>query len=97
MNNMRSSSYAPVCVCTDGTLPIRRRRRHAFGADHQSCLKPLTEDDNIDCNESEADPGTFYDSQLNMCKEQSVIFHATVTNKTMCVCFALQIPKRLII
>nr|XP_046261580.1 phospholipid-transporting ATPase ABCA1b [Scatophagus argus]XP_046261583.1 phospholipid-transporting ATPase ABCA1b [Scatophagus argus] len=45
-------------VPSDGTLPVRRRRRtHAFGGgDHQSCLKPLTEDDNNDCNESEGDP-----------------------------------------
>uniref|UniRef100_A0A8C3A0D2 P-type phospholipid transporter n=1 Tax=Cyclopterus lumpus TaxID=8103 RepID=A0A8C3A0D2_CYCLU len=44
-------------VPSDGTLPVRRRRRtHAFGGgDHQSCLRPLTEDDN-DCNESEGDP-----------------------------------------
>ncbi|XP_044219098.1 phospholipid-transporting ATPase ABCA1-like isoform X2 [Thunnus albacares] len=45
-------------VPSDGTLPVRRRRRtHAFGGgDHQSCLKPLTEDDNNDCNESDGDP-----------------------------------------
>ncbi|XP_078145249.1 phospholipid-transporting ATPase ABCA1b isoform X2 [Centroberyx gerrardi] len=47
-------------VPSDGTLPVRRRRRtHAFGgSDHQSCLRPLTEDDDNDddCNESEADP-----------------------------------------
>uniref|UniRef100_A0AAR2ISX6 P-type phospholipid transporter n=1 Tax=Pygocentrus nattereri TaxID=42514 RepID=A0AAR2ISX6_PYGNA len=43
-------------MMSDGTVPIRRRRRHAFGADHQSCLKPLTEDDRFDGNESEADP-----------------------------------------
>ncbi|XP_067103215.1 phospholipid-transporting ATPase ABCA1b [Osmerus mordax] len=44
-------------VPSDGTLPVRRRRRHAFGGDHQSCLKPLTEDDdNKDDNDSEADP-----------------------------------------
>ncbi|XP_056624973.1 phospholipid-transporting ATPase ABCA1b [Triplophysa dalaica] len=41
---------------SDGTLPIRRRRQHAFGADHQSCLKPQTEDDNSDSNDSDADP-----------------------------------------
>ncbi|KAK9518564.1 hypothetical protein VZT92_023867 [Zoarces viviparus] len=42
-------------VPSDGTLPVRRRRRtHAFGGgDHQSCLRPLTEDD---CNESDGDP-----------------------------------------
>ncbi|TRY77726.1 hypothetical protein DNTS_029105 [Danionella cerebrum] len=38
----------------DGTLPSRRNRRHAFG-DHQSCLKPFTEDD-FDFNDSEGDP-----------------------------------------
>ncbi|XP_054872763.1 phospholipid-transporting ATPase ABCA1b isoform X1 [Amphiprion ocellaris] len=45
-------------VPSDGTLPVQRRRRtHAFGGgDHQSCLKPLTEDDNNDCNDSEGDP-----------------------------------------
>uniref|UniRef100_W5LAQ7 P-type phospholipid transporter n=1 Tax=Astyanax mexicanus TaxID=7994 RepID=W5LAQ7_ASTMX len=43
-------------ILSDGTFPIRRRRRHAFGADHQSCLKPLTEDDRYDGNESEVDP-----------------------------------------
>ncbi|XP_062404777.1 phospholipid-transporting ATPase ABCA1-like [Sardina pilchardus] len=43
-------------IISDGTLPVRRRRRHhAFGGDHQSCLKPLTEDDQND-NDSEADP-----------------------------------------
>ncbi|KAM4621970.1 phospholipid-transporting ATPase ABCA1b isoform 2-T2 [Polymixia lowei] len=41
-------------VPSDGTLPVRRRRRtHAFGGDHQSCLRPLTEDDDNDCNDSE--------------------------------------------
>ncbi|TMS01206.1 ATP-binding cassette sub-family A member 1 [Larimichthys crocea] len=47
-------------VPSDGTLPVRRRRRtHAFGGgDHQSCLKPLTEDDNDDCNESDGDAET---------------------------------------
>ncbi|RXN29147.1 ATP-binding cassette sub-family A member 1-like protein [Labeo rohita] len=43
-------------IISDGTLPVRRHRRHAFGADHQSCLKPLTEDDNFDCNDSDGDP-----------------------------------------
>lgn len=43
-------------MLSDGTFPVRRQRRHAFGADHQSCLKPLTEDDSFDCNESEGDP-----------------------------------------
>ncbi|XP_014824964.1 PREDICTED: ATP-binding cassette sub-family A member 1-like isoform X3 [Poecilia mexicana] len=36
---------------SDGVVPTRTRRRHAFG-DHQSCLKPFTEDD-FDCNDSE--------------------------------------------
>ncbi|TSK45874.1 ATP-binding cassette sub-family A member 1 [Bagarius yarrelli] len=49
----------------DGTLPVRRRRRHAFGADHQSCLKPLTEDENFDCNESEVEPDTKETDHLN--------------------------------
>ncbi|XP_024139098.1 phospholipid-transporting ATPase ABCA1 isoform X1 [Oryzias melastigma] len=45
-------------VPSDGTLPIRTRRRtHAFGGgEHQSCLKPITEDDTYDCNDSEGDP-----------------------------------------
>ncbi|XP_051513569.1 phospholipid-transporting ATPase ABCA1-like [Myxocyprinus asiaticus] len=43
-------------ILSDGTLPVRRHRRHAFGADHQSCLKPLTEDDDFDSNDSDADP-----------------------------------------
>ncbi|GAA6093024.1 phospholipid-transporting ATPase ABCA1b [Tachysurus ichikawai] len=42
-------------MMSDGTLPVPRRRRHAFGADHQSCLKPVIEDD-FDCNESEVEP-----------------------------------------
>ncbi|XP_010886853.2 phospholipid-transporting ATPase ABCA1 isoform X2 [Esox lucius] len=37
---------------SDGTIPARRHRRHAFG-DHQSCLKPFTEDDGFDFNDSE--------------------------------------------
>ncbi|KAI7811411.1 putative ATP-binding cassette sub-family A member 1 [Triplophysa rosa] len=36
---------------SDGILPTRRNRRHAFG-DHQSCLKPFTEDE-FDFNDSE--------------------------------------------
>ncbi|KAF5903351.1 ATP-binding cassette sub-family A member 1-like [Clarias magur] len=52
-------------MMSDGTLPIRRRRRHAFGADHQSCLKPLTEDDNFDGNDSEADPDSRETDVLN--------------------------------
>uniref|UniRef100_A0A3Q3BQ74 P-type phospholipid transporter n=1 Tax=Kryptolebias marmoratus TaxID=37003 RepID=A0A3Q3BQ74_KRYMA len=39
---------------SDGVVPTRIRRRHAFG-DHQSCLKPFTEDD-FDFNDSEGDP-----------------------------------------
>ncbi|XP_066576539.1 phospholipid-transporting ATPase ABCA1 [Amia ocellicauda] len=39
---------------SDGTIPIRRNRRHAFG-DRQSCLRPFTEDD-VYCNDSEGDP-----------------------------------------
>ncbi|XP_054649053.1 phospholipid-transporting ATPase ABCA1-like [Dunckerocampus dactyliophorus] len=43
-------------VPSDGTLPVRRRRRtHAFGGgDPQSCLKPLTDEHND--NESDGDP-----------------------------------------
>lgn len=46
-------------LCPDGTLPVQRRRRtHAFGGgDHQSCLKPLTEDENNDGNDSDGDAG----------------------------------------
>uniref|UniRef100_A0A674DFE8 P-type phospholipid transporter n=1 Tax=Salmo trutta TaxID=8032 RepID=A0A674DFE8_SALTR len=40
---------------SDGAIPARRHRRHAFG-DHQSCLKPFTEDDAFDFNDSEGDP-----------------------------------------
>lgn len=40
----------------DGTLPARRNRR-AFG-DKQSCLRPFTEDDAIDPNDSDIDPGS---------------------------------------
>lgn len=52
-------SYCPYTVFPDGTLPVHRRRRaHAFGGgDHQSCLKPLTEDENNDGNESDGDAG----------------------------------------
>uniref|UniRef100_A0A452UDS1 P-type phospholipid transporter n=1 Tax=Ursus maritimus TaxID=29073 RepID=A0A452UDS1_URSMA len=39
---------------SDGTLPARRNRR-AFG-DKQSCLRPFTEDDVIDPNDSDVDP-----------------------------------------
>uniref|UniRef100_A0A8C9WEH3 P-type phospholipid transporter n=1 Tax=Scleropages formosus TaxID=113540 RepID=A0A8C9WEH3_SCLFO len=42
-------------MISDGTIPTRRNRRHAFG-DHQSCLRPFTEDDGFDCNDSEGDP-----------------------------------------
>ncbi|KAL2089101.1 hypothetical protein ACEWY4_016000 [Coilia grayii] len=41
-------------IISDGTLPVRRRRRHAFGGDHQSCLKPHTDEHND--NDSDADP-----------------------------------------
>ncbi|MGH0142230.1 UNVERIFIED_CONTAM: hypothetical protein FKN15_019870 [Acipenser sinensis] len=37
---------------TDGTIPARRNRRHAFG-DRQSCLRPFTEDDAFDLNDSD--------------------------------------------
>ncbi|XP_033869676.3 phospholipid-transporting ATPase ABCA1-like [Acipenser ruthenus] len=40
---------------TDGTIPARRNRRHAFG-DRQSCLRPFTEDDVFDLNDSDVDP-----------------------------------------
>uniref|UniRef100_A0A668ACT9 P-type phospholipid transporter n=1 Tax=Myripristis murdjan TaxID=586833 RepID=A0A668ACT9_9TELE len=53
-------------VPSDGTLPVRRRRRtHAFGGDHQSCLRPLTEDDNNDTNDSEGDPESRETDWLN--------------------------------
>ncbi|XP_033976695.1 phospholipid-transporting ATPase ABCA1-like isoform X1 [Trematomus bernacchii] len=39
---------------SDGVVPTRTRRHHAFG-DHQSCLKPFTEDD-FDFNDSEGRP-----------------------------------------
>uniref|UniRef100_A0A8B9LWB7 P-type phospholipid transporter n=1 Tax=Astyanax mexicanus TaxID=7994 RepID=A0A8B9LWB7_ASTMX len=37
---------------------LQRNRRHAFGGDHQSCLRPFTEDDSFDFNDSEGDPGS---------------------------------------
>ncbi|XP_058874656.1 phospholipid-transporting ATPase ABCA1-like [Acipenser ruthenus] len=40
---------------SDGTIPARRNRRHAFG-DRQSCLRPFTEDDVFDLNDSDLDP-----------------------------------------
>ncbi|XP_068781238.1 phospholipid-transporting ATPase ABCA1-like isoform X1 [Struthio camelus] len=39
---------------SDGTLPARRNR-HVFG-ERQSCLRPFTEDDAFDPNDSETDP-----------------------------------------
>uniref|UniRef100_A0A8D0GXJ4 P-type phospholipid transporter n=1 Tax=Sphenodon punctatus TaxID=8508 RepID=A0A8D0GXJ4_SPHPU len=39
---------------SDGTLPARRNR-HVFG-DRQSCLRPFTEDDAFDTNDSDIDP-----------------------------------------
>ncbi|KAJ6657074.1 hypothetical protein lerEdw1_002819 [Lerista edwardsae] len=39
---------------SDGTLPARRNRR-AFG-DRQSCLRPFTEDDAFETNDSDVDP-----------------------------------------
>ncbi|KAM4708457.1 phospholipid-transporting ATPase ABCA1 [Discoglossus pictus] len=39
---------------SDGTLPARRKR-YAFG-DHQSCLRPFTEDDHFETNDSDLDP-----------------------------------------
>uniref|UniRef100_A0AAY4CUV3 P-type phospholipid transporter n=1 Tax=Denticeps clupeoides TaxID=299321 RepID=A0AAY4CUV3_9TELE len=52
-------------IISDGTLPVRRHRRHAFGADHQSCLKPRMEDDNDDCNDSDVDPESRETDWLN--------------------------------
>uniref|UniRef100_A0A3P8V3D5 P-type phospholipid transporter n=1 Tax=Cynoglossus semilaevis TaxID=244447 RepID=A0A3P8V3D5_CYNSE len=45
-------------VPSDGTLPVRRRRRtHAFGGgEPQSCLRPLTEDDRDEGNDEDGDP-----------------------------------------
>ncbi|XP_012989040.1 phospholipid-transporting ATPase ABCA1b isoform X2 [Esox lucius] len=50
-------------VLSDGTLPMRRRRRHhafgggnAFGGDHQSCLRPQIDDEHNEPNDSDADP-----------------------------------------
>lgn len=44
-------------IFIDGLLPARRKR-YAFG-DHQSCLRPFTEDDNFDTNDSDMDPGIY--------------------------------------
>uniref|UniRef100_A0A8D3CZN3 P-type phospholipid transporter n=1 Tax=Scophthalmus maximus TaxID=52904 RepID=A0A8D3CZN3_SCOMX len=54
-------------VPSDGTLPVRRRRRtHAFGGgDHQSCLRPLTEDDDNEGNDSDGDPESRETDWLN--------------------------------
>lgn len=57
----RLSALLFLLFSLDGTLPVpRRRKAHAFGGggDHQSCLKPLTEDDSNDGNESDGDAGT---------------------------------------
>ncbi|KAM6980899.1 phospholipid-transporting ATPase ABCA1b [Aplochiton taeniatus] len=51
-------------VPSDGTLPMRRRRTHAFGGDHQSCLRPLTEENN-DGNDSDVDPESRETAWLN--------------------------------
>ncbi|XP_029688027.1 ATP-binding cassette sub-family A member 1-like isoform X1 [Takifugu rubripes] len=58
-------------VPSDGTLPVpRRRKTHAFGGgDHQSCLKPLTEDDSNDGNESEGDAAECRDTDWLKCSE----------------------------
>uniref|UniRef100_A0A673AT76 P-type phospholipid transporter n=1 Tax=Sphaeramia orbicularis TaxID=375764 RepID=A0A673AT76_9TELE len=58
-------------VPSDGTLPVRRRRRtHAFGGgDHQSCLRPLTEDDNNDCNDSDGDPAEMKETDWLNCSD----------------------------
>lgn len=50
-------SHLVFIILLDGTVPVRRHRQHAFGGDHQSCLKPLTDDDDFECNESDGDPG----------------------------------------
>lgn len=44
-----------TALFSDGTLPARRNRR-VFG-DRQSCLRPFTEDDAFDPNDSDMDPG----------------------------------------
>ncbi|KAG7459155.1 ATP-binding cassette sub-family A member 1-like isoform X1 [Solea senegalensis] len=45
-------------VPSDGTLPVRRRRKtHAFGGgEPQSCLRPLMDDDQDENHESDTDP-----------------------------------------
>lgn len=53
ISKMWNSSPLP----SDGTLPARRNRR-VFG-DRQSCLRPFTEDDAVDPNDSDIDPGPF--------------------------------------
>ncbi|XP_074669903.1 phospholipid-transporting ATPase ABCA1 isoform X3 [Strix aluco] len=47
---------------SDGTLPARRNRR-AFG-DRQSCLRPFTEDDALDPNDSDIDPAESRETDL---------------------------------
>ncbi|NWX42570.1 ABCA1 protein, partial [Steatornis caripensis] len=47
---------------SDGTLPARRNRR-VFG-DRQSCLRPFTEDDAFDPNDSDIDPAESRETDL---------------------------------
>lgn len=56
--NWRLTEADPLILSalfSDGTLPARRNRR-VFG-DRQSCLRPFTEDDALDPNDSDIDPG----------------------------------------
>lgn len=52
---MEAVQLTVTALFSDGTLPARRNRR-AFG-DRQSCLRPFTEDDAFDPNDSDIDPG----------------------------------------
>ena len=52
-----NKTWGSFLLSPDGTLPARRNRR-VFG-DKQSCLRPFTEDDAMDPNDSDIDPGPF--------------------------------------
>uniref|UniRef100_A0A7N6BQX4 ABC transporter domain-containing protein n=1 Tax=Anabas testudineus TaxID=64144 RepID=A0A7N6BQX4_ANATE len=71
---------------SDGVVPTRTRRHHAFG-DHQSCLKPFTEDD-FDFNDSEGDPGSTKINRFH------VIFQIVLPAVFVCIAlvFSLIVP-----
>lgn len=68
-------------MAADGVVPTRTRRRHAFG-DHQSCLKPFTEDD-FDFNDSEGDPGRNGLPSMK-CSDSKDLFCCHLSNLSAC-------------